>query len=139
MKELLEAADYSQGESIDKIVVIKKERTMYLYRDGEVVNTLPVSLGKNPVGHKQQQGDNRTPEGEFFIHRKLCSPKYYRSLCISYPRAEDKASAARKRGQSRWSSNASWTTQMECRWRRGQLYPFTKLDTRVRGRYEFLR
>ena len=95
-EELLNAEDYSQGERIDKIVVIKKERTMYLYRDGEVVNTLPVSLGKNPVGHKQQQGDNRTPEGEFFIHRKLCSPKYYRSLCISYPRPEDKASAARR-------------------------------------------
>lgn len=95
-EELLNAEDYSQGESIDKIVVIKKERKMYLYRDDKVVNTLPVSLGKNPVGHKQQQGDNRTPEGEFFIHRKLCSPKYYRSLCISYPRPEDMASAARR-------------------------------------------
>ena len=70
-EELLNAEDYSQGERIDKIVVIKEERTMYLYRDDKVVNTLPVSLGKNPVGHKQQQGDNRTPEGEFFIHIKL--------------------------------------------------------------------
>ena len=95
-EELLEAEDFSQGESIDKIVVIKKERKMYLYKDNKVVNTLPVSLGKNPVGHKQKQGDNRTPEGEFWISRKLCSPKYYRSLCISYPRPEDKASAARR-------------------------------------------
>ena len=95
-EELLNAEDYSQSESIDKIVVIKKERKMYLYREDKVVNTLPVSLGKNPVGHKQQQGDNRTPEGEFFIHRKLCSPKYYRSLCISYPRPEDKVSAAKR-------------------------------------------
>ena len=95
-EELLNAEDYTQGERIDKIVVIKKERKMYLYRDDEVVNTIPVSLGKNPVGHKQQQGDNRTPEGEFFIHRKLCSPKYYRSLCISYPRPEDRTSAAKR-------------------------------------------
>ena len=95
-EELLEAEDFSQGESIDKIVVVKKERKMYLYKDGEVQSTLPVSLGKNPVGHKQQQGDNRTPEGEFWISRKLCSPKYYRSLCISYPRPEDQASAARR-------------------------------------------
>ena len=29
-EELLEAEDFSQGESIDKIVVIKKERKMYL-------------------------------------------------------------------------------------------------------------
>ena len=95
-EELLEAEDFSQGESIDKIVVVKKERKMYLYKDNKVTNTLPVSLGKNPIGHKQQQGDNRTPEGEFWISRKLCSPKYFRSLCISYPRPEDKANAARR-------------------------------------------
>ncbi len=95
-EELLEAEDFSQGESIDKIVVVKKERKMYLYKDGKVQNTLPISLGKNPVGAKQQEGDNKTPEGEFWISRKLCSPKYYRSLCISYPRPEDKASAAKK-------------------------------------------
>lgn len=94
-EELLEAEDFSTGGSIDKIVVVKKERKMYLYKDNKVQNTLPVSLGKNPVGTKQRQGDNRTPEGEFWISRKLCSPKYYRSLCISYPRPEDKARAAK--------------------------------------------
>jgi murein L,D-transpeptidase YafK len=69
---------------------------MYLYRDGKVMSTFPVSLGKNPVGHKVQKGDNRTPEGTFWIHRKLCSPKYYRSLCISYPRPEDVEEAKRR-------------------------------------------
>ncbi|HSR74264.1 MAG TPA: L,D-transpeptidase family protein [Sulfurovum sp.] len=95
-EELLEAEDFSQDGSIDKIVVVKKERKMYLYKDNKVTNTLPVSLGQNPVGTKQQEGDNRTPEGEFWISRKLCSPKYYRSLCISYPRPEDRASAAKR-------------------------------------------
>ena len=88
-EELLDAEDYSGVGSIDRILVVKKDRKMYLYKDGKVQQTIPVSLGKNPVGHKRQQGDNRTPEGEFFIHRKLCSPKYYRSLCISYPRPSD--------------------------------------------------
>jgi murein L,D-transpeptidase YafK len=96
-EELLDATDYTQEDAIDRIVVVKKERKMYLYKDGQVKGVFPVSLGKNPVGHKQQKGDFRTPEGEFFIHRKLCSPKYYRSLCISYPRPEDLASA-QKRG-----------------------------------------
>lgn len=91
--ELLDAKDYEQDGSIDRIVVVKKERKMYLYKEGKVQRTIPVSLGKNPLGHKQEQGDYRTPEGEYFIHRKLCSPKYYRSLCISYPRPSDKASA----------------------------------------------
>jgi murein L,D-transpeptidase YafK len=92
-EELLDATDYAQDAGIDKIVVVKKDRKMYLYKEGKIEDEIPVSLGKNPVGHKQQQGDNRTPEGEFFIHRKLCSPQYYRSLCISYPRPEDISSA----------------------------------------------
>jgi len=92
-EELLDAEDYAEDGGIDRILVVKKDRKMYLYKDGKVQSVIPVSLGKNPVGHKQQKGDNRTPEGEFFIHRKLCSPKYYRSLCISYPRPEDKAKA----------------------------------------------
>ena len=83
-------------QSIDKIVVVKKERKMYLYKDNKIQSTLPVSLGKNPLGAKEKQGDNKTPEGEFWISRKLCSPKYYRSLCISYPRPEDRAKAAKK-------------------------------------------
>jgi len=91
--ELLDATDYAQDGGIDRILVVKKDRKMYLYKGGIIQQTIPISLGKNPVGHKQKKGDNRTPEGEFFIHRKLCSPKYYRSLCISYPRPSDKASA----------------------------------------------
>ncbi|HQR73765.1 MAG TPA: L,D-transpeptidase family protein [Sulfurovum sp.] len=95
-EELLEAEDFSEQESIDRIVVVKAERKMYLYKDNKIQSTLPVSLGKNPVGAKEKQGDNKTPEGEFWISKKLCSPKYYRSLCISYPRPEDRAKAAKK-------------------------------------------
>lgn len=95
-EELLDAKDYRSEASIDHIIVKKSQRKMYLYKDGEVKGTIPVSLGKNPIGHKLEQGDNRTPEGEFFIHRKLCSPKYYRSLCISYPRPEDIKSAEQR-------------------------------------------
>ena len=92
-EELLDAEDYTGEAEIDRILIVKKDRKMYLLKDGKVQSTIPVSLGKNPVGQKRQQGDNKTPEGEFFIHRKLCSPKYYRSLCISYPRPSDIAKA----------------------------------------------
>ena len=93
-QEMLDSNDFSEGESIDRIVVIKKERKMYLYKGNKLKSVFPVSLGKNPIGHKVKKGDNRTPEGEFWIHRKLCSQKYYRSLCISYPRPQDKSRAA---------------------------------------------
>jgi len=98
-KELLDAYDYSEKESIDKIVVIKKERKMYLYKNNKVQSVVPISLGRNPEGTKIQEGDSRTPEGTFWLSRKLCSPKYYRSLCISYPRPEDVA-RAREQGVS---------------------------------------
>jgi murein L,D-transpeptidase YafK len=97
-KEMALAEDIDEGERIDKIVVYKSKRKMDLYRNGKVVDTLPVSLGKNSSkGDKIKQGDHRTPEGEYWIRRKLCSQKYYRSLCISYPNAQDIAQA-RKRG-----------------------------------------
>jgi len=96
-QELLEAEDYKgDNEGIDLIIVEKKKRTMYLYKDNKVQSTIPVSLGKNPIGPKEKRGDNKTPEGTFWIHRKLCSPKYYRSLCISYPREVDKKKASSK-------------------------------------------
>jgi murein L,D-transpeptidase YafK len=95
-KELLDAEDYVEGESIDLIVVEKKERKMYLYKDNKVQSTIPVSLGKNPIGDKERKGDFKTPEGTFWLQRKLCSPKYYRSLCISYPRPEDMKKAQAK-------------------------------------------
>jgi len=95
-KELLDARDYDSDAKIDLIIVEKKERKMYLYKENKVQSTIPISLGKSPVGAKEQKGDNKTPEGTFWIHRKLCSPKYYRSLCISYPREVDKKKAARK-------------------------------------------
>ena len=95
-KELLDAEDYVEGESIDLIVVEKKERKMYLYKDNKVQSTIPISLGKNPIGDKERKGDFKTPEGTFWLQRKLCSPKYYRSLCISYPRPEDMKKAQAK-------------------------------------------
>ena len=98
-KEMASAMDISEGERIDMIVVYKSKRQMDLYRDGKVVDTLPVSLGKNPIGDKIRQGDHRTPEGQYWIRRKLCSQKYYRSLCISYPNPND-VRQARARGVS---------------------------------------
>lgn len=128
-EEIINGKDFSKNNSIDKIVVIKKERKMYLYKDNKVQNTLPISLGKNPIGTKIQQGDNRTPEGKFWLSRKLCSPKYYRSLCISYPRPSDIARAT-KRGVS---PGGSITIHAQPTWNangKGDKYTLTKDWTR---------
>lgn len=99
-EELLQHKDsISEDKRIDHIVVAKKRKMMYLYRKEVLQGSMPVSLGKNSVGHKVQEGDYRTPEGTYRIYKKICSSKYYRSLCISYPRAKDRA-AARAKGVS---------------------------------------
>ncbi len=92
-KELQYCEDFKTDKAIDMLRIVKKSRKMYLYSDGRVQGIIPVSLGQNPNGHKQQEGDLKTPEGQYYITQKVCSPKYFRSLAISYPNAKDIAKA----------------------------------------------
>jgi len=96
IKEVSKSKDFKESQRIDKIVIHKSKREMYLYKNEKEVGKLRVSLGKNPLGHKLLKGDNRTPEGEYFISKKICSASYYRSLAISYPRVEDVMSAKQR-------------------------------------------
>jgi len=81
----------------DHVLVEKSKRTLTLLNHGQVVNVYYVSLGGMPVGAKRQQGDEKTPEGEYVIDGRNPHSEYYKSLHISYPGAADMA-AARKRG-----------------------------------------
>ncbi len=47
----------------DKIVVRKGERKLYLMSNGAPLRTFKIALGLRPEGHKQFEGDFRTPEG----------------------------------------------------------------------------
>jgi len=91
--------DFYPSKKIDKLVVSKSKREMYLYRAGKKIDTFRVSLGKNPKGHKIKRGDRRTPVGSYTITRKRCHSKYYRMINISYPNKRDK-DMAKKRGVS---------------------------------------
>ncbi len=95
-KEMAIGEDIIAEGVVDEIIIYKSKHIMKLYRGGEIVDTLPISLGKNPKGHKVKRGDYRTPEGQYWIRRKICSQKYYRSLCISYPRDVDVSNARAK-------------------------------------------
>ncbi len=85
--------------AVDLIRVDKSDRRMDLLRGGRVVRSYRVSLGSNPRGHKQAEGDSRTPEGRYRIDWRNPRSKFYKSLHISYPNAADKADA-RRRGVS---------------------------------------
>ncbi len=111
-----------------KVVVYKAERRMDLLdaRD-RPIRSYQVSLGKNPVGDKQQQGDNRTPEGLYNIDWRNPQSAYHLSMRISYPNKNDLWRAKRQgvnpggdifihglpngRGWKRWKYNKSrdWT------------------------------
>ncbi len=85
--------DVSTGAAIDRIIVDKSDRSLYLLSDGEIVRTMAIALGLVPEGHKVQEGDFRTPEGEYLIEAKNPDSDYFLSLKISYPNAADRARA----------------------------------------------
>ncbi len=78
---------------VDRVVVIKKERLLELYKNGEVVKSYRVALGRQPVGPKVYAGDYRTPEGTYYLNWRNAHSKFHRSLHISYPNAEDRLKA----------------------------------------------
>ena len=52
------------------ILIRKSEFRLYLLKDGNVVNSWPVALGKN-AGQKRVSGDMKTPDGTFPINEVL--------------------------------------------------------------------
>ena len=81
----------------DRIVVKKTQRRMELYRRGVVIASYRVSLGLNPSGHKQREGDFRTPEGRYRLTRRNAHSEFFLAVLISYPEPSDMA-LARKNG-----------------------------------------
>jgi murein L,D-transpeptidase YafK len=79
----------------DQVVVNKSERKLYLMREGEVLRAYRIALGLDPVGHKQREGDFRTPEGEYRLVRRNPQSDYFLSIQISYPNDHDVARARR--------------------------------------------
>jgi murein L,D-transpeptidase YafK len=77
----------------DRVLVLKKERTLQLLSQGRVIKTYKVALGGEPVGAKTRQGDHKTPEGVYVLDSRNAHSQFYKSIHISYPSARDRASA----------------------------------------------
>ncbi|WP_298259526.1 L,D-transpeptidase family protein [uncultured Litoreibacter sp.] len=87
------------GPRVTKVEVFKSQRIMKVYHGKRVLKTYNVELGFGARGHKQFEGDGRTPEGRYIIDRRNPNSSFYLSLGISYPNAQDRA-FARKHGLS---------------------------------------
>jgi murein L,D-transpeptidase YafK len=80
----------------DKVVVEKENRKLHLLRNGEIFRTFDVALGVAPIGTKEREGDQKTPDvnarrngddpgGAIMIHGQPNAPTY----STAYYRQED--------------------------------------------------
>lgn len=81
------------GPEVTYVVVNKEARRMYLLHHDKVLEDYDIKLGFAPIGHKQIEGDGRTPEGIYLIDRRNPNSQFHLSLGISYPNDADRAYA----------------------------------------------
>ena len=81
----------SPPQQADRILIEKAARRLTLLNHGRRLKTYRVSLGSQPVGAKQQQGDGKTPEGVYRIDSRNANSKFHLALHVSYPNATDTA------------------------------------------------
>ena len=81
------------SQSGPRIVIVKSAQTLELHDAGGKIRKFRVCLGINPVGPKKITGDQKTPEGDYFICSKSTESNFYRFLGISYPGIADAQTA----------------------------------------------
>jgi murein L,D-transpeptidase YafK len=84
-----------------RLLIKKSARKLLVYRTAEgkeqLFKTFTMALGFAPTGHKIQQGDGRTPEGDYYLTHRNPKSKFYLSLGVSYPNAQDAAVGLKKK------------------------------------------
>ena len=91
------SAPASDFPMADKIIVEKENRKLHLMRNGEIFRTFEVALGVAPIGDKEREGDQRTPEGGYLLDDRNPDSDFFLSIHISYPSLAERA-AARQNG-----------------------------------------
>ena len=81
------------GPEVTHVVVNKADRRMYLLHHTKVLRDFDIGLGFAPAGHKQVEGDGRTPEGTYTIDRRNPNSRFQLSIGLDYPNERDKAMA----------------------------------------------
>lgn len=80
-------------EKADLVRVKKSEAKLYLLKAGVPFAEFPVVFGAQPKGHKQREGDERTPEGQYLLDYKKADSAFFKAIHISYPNEQDIARA----------------------------------------------
>jgi hypothetical protein len=67
---------------------------MTLWHHDQILETYEVELGFEPLGAQvSEEGDGRTPEGDYIVDRRNPNSEFYLSIGIDYPNAADIAAA----------------------------------------------
>lgn len=74
---------------VTRVVVHKGARRMELMSGEDVLRSYRISLGLQPRGHKEREGDFRTPEGRYYLTRRNSRSDYFLSIQVSYPNPVD--------------------------------------------------
>ena len=82
-------SSFCYSNSIDYLLVDKSDRELNLIRNKKIIKKFKISLGFEPIGKKIKQGDGKTPEGLYFIDKKIRNSSYFLALQISYPNPWD--------------------------------------------------
>jgi len=80
---------------ITRILVEKEARKLHVFAGDTLLKTYEIALGFFPEGHKEVEGDGKTPEGIYKIESKNPNSAYFLNLGVSYPNEADRAHAAR--------------------------------------------
>lgn len=84
-------------ELADRVVVEKSDRMLHLLKGERILASYEIFLGMEPEGHKQEEGDSRTPEGLYYLDLRNENSDFFLSIRISYPNNADRE-RARHRG-----------------------------------------
>lgn len=113
---------HAENGLVDLVRVDKSERKLELLSGEVVVRSYGIALGASPVGHKLQEGDERTPEGRYVLDWRNPNSAFTKSIHVSYPNAIDRAAAKRAgvdpggmimiHGQSKGFGWWSWLMQL---------------------------
>jgi len=69
-----------------QLIIRKSQYTVTLYKGDTFIKTYQAVFGKGyREGDKQRMGDQRTPEGEFYICVMNHSKRFYKFIGLSYP------------------------------------------------------
>ncbi len=111
----------SDHVAIDSVLVKKSQRKMFLIQDNQIVKQYRISIGSNPKGPKEREGDGRTPEGRYILDFKKEDSSFYKAIHISYPNETDIEKAKKNNvdpggqimihGQQNGYGSLAWFTQ----------------------------